>query len=104
MGAAVGDRIVALAGIVGAVGGHRTDLLVSRDLAEQLGQDRCIADVASGDLDGPDLQRLLVDPEVDLAPDPPFGPPCLRAGLSPSPSTLIPVLAIRRCSGPLEPR
>lgn len=25
-----------------------------------------------GDLDGSDLQRLLVDPEMDLAPDPPF--------------------------------
>lgn len=28
--------------------------------------------MASGDLDGPDLQRLLVNPEVDLASDPPF--------------------------------
>ena len=33
-----------------------------------------------------------------------FGPPCLRACHSPSPSTLIPVLSISRCNGPLEPR
>jgi hypothetical protein len=29
--------------------------------------------VAPGDLDGPDLQCFLVDPEMDLAPDAPFG-------------------------------
>ena len=29
--------------------------------------------MAPGDLDRPDLQRLLVDPEVDLAPDPSLG-------------------------------
>ena len=33
-----------------------------------------------------------------------FGPPCLRAFHSPSPSTLIPVLSISRCSGPFAPR
>jgi hypothetical protein len=31
-------------------------------------------------------------------------PPCFRAFHSPSPSTLIPVLSISRCSGPFEPR
>ena len=29
--------------------------------------------MAPGDLDGSDLQRFLVDPEVDLAPDAAFG-------------------------------
>ena len=29
--------------------------------------------MAPGDLDGPDLQRFLVNPEMNLAPDPPFG-------------------------------
>ncbi len=29
--------------------------------------------MAPDDLDGPDLQRFLVDTEMDLAPDPPFG-------------------------------
>ena len=32
------------------------------------------------------------------------GPPCLRAFHSPSPAALIPVLSIRRCKGPNEPR
>ena len=29
--------------------------------------------MAPGDFDGPDLQRFLIDPKVDLAPDAPFG-------------------------------
>lgn len=29
--------------------------------------------MAPGNFDDSDLQRFLVDPEVDLAPDPPFG-------------------------------
>jgi len=33
-----------------------------------------------------------------------FDPPCLRAFHSPSPSALMPVLSIRRCSGPADPR
>ena len=37
-----------------------------------LWQNRCITDIACGDLDGPDLQCFLVDPEVNLAPDPSF--------------------------------
>ena len=32
-------------------------------------QHRRVAYVAAGDLDRPDLQRLLVDPEMDLVPD-----------------------------------
>jgi hypothetical protein len=47
--------------------------LFRRDLAEQVGQHRRIADMAPGDLDGTNLQRLLVDPEMDLAPNAPFG-------------------------------
>ncbi len=73
MGAAVSNGVVALTGVVGTVGGDAGDLLVRRDLAEQIGQHRCIADVAPSDLDSPDLQCFLVDPEMDLAPDAPFG-------------------------------
>ena len=69
MGTAVGDRIMAFARVVGAVGRDAGDLLVRRDLVEQVGQDRGVTDVARGDLDGPDLQCFLVYPEVDLAPD-----------------------------------
>lgn len=73
MSSAVCDCVVALAGIIGTVGGDARDFLVGRDLVDQVGQDRCVADVASSDLDGPHLQRFLVNPEVDLAPDTPFG-------------------------------
>lgn len=68
MGTAFGDRIMALAGVVGAVGGHRTDLFAKWYLAEQIGQDRCVTDMAPGDLDSADLQRFLINPEMDLAP------------------------------------
>lgn len=68
---AVSDGIVALAGIIGTVCDDARDLLVGRDLVEQ---DRRVADVAaSGDLDSPNLQRFLVNPKVDLAPNTPFG-------------------------------
>ena len=68
----IGDGIMAFSGIIGPIGGDAANLFVRRDLAEQIGQDRRVADMACGDLDGPDLQRLRVDSEVDLAPDAPF--------------------------------
>ena len=37
--------------------------------------------MVSGDLNGSDFQCLLVDPEMDLAPDPPLGTAML-AGMS----------------------
>ena len=83
MDAAIRDRVVALARVIGAVAGHGTDLLVWRDLVEQLGQNRRIAD-RGGDFDRPDLQRSLVDPEVDLGHRRRLEPPCLRACHSPS--------------------
>lgn len=73
MSAAVSDCIVTLAGVVGAISRHPADFLVFRGLVEQVRQNRRIANVASGDLDGPNLQRLLVDPKVNLEPDPPLG-------------------------------
>jgi len=72
IGATIGDRIVARSSVIGAVGGDAADLLMGRDLAQQVRQHRRIADVAPGDLDRPNLQRFLVDPEVDLAPNAPF--------------------------------
>ena len=39
---------------------------------------RGVAHIAAGGIDRPDLQRLPVDPEMDLAPDARFAPPCLR--------------------------
>lgn len=73
VGYTLGDRIMALAGVVGTVGGHRADLFAKRYLAEQIEQDSCVADMAPGDLDSADLQRLFIDSEMNLAPDPPLG-------------------------------
>ena len=68
-----GDGVMAFAGVKGAIGGDASDLLIGRDLVQQLGQHRRVAHVAARELGRPDLQRLLVDPDVDLAPDAPFG-------------------------------
>ncbi len=70
MRSAVCDCVVAPAGIIGTVCGDARDFLVGRDLVDQ---DRCVADVASSDLDSSNLQRFLVNPEVDIAPNTPFG-------------------------------
>jgi hypothetical protein len=72
-GTAGGDGVMALAGVEGAVGGDAGDLLIGRDLVEQFGQHGRVADVAGGELGRPDFQCFLVDPDVDLAPDAPFG-------------------------------
>lgn len=64
---------MAFAGVVGAIGGHGTDLLICRGLVEQIRQNGDITNVAAGDLEGPHLQRFLVDPDVYLAPDAPLG-------------------------------
>ena len=66
------DGVVAFTGIIGTVCGDATDRLARRDLVEQIGRHRRITDVAPGDLDSANLKRLLIDPEVDLAPDAPF--------------------------------
>ena len=71
MSAALGDRIMALAGVAGAVWRDAADLLALRYPAEKVGQHRRIADMAPGDLDGSN-QRLSVDPEMDPAPDAPL--------------------------------
>src|SRR5690606_7186156 len=72
-GPTVSDGVVALARVEGAVGGDAGDLLLYRDLVQQLGQHRRVAYVAGGDLGGPDLQCFLINPDVDLAPAPAFG-------------------------------
>jgi putative transposase len=59
--------------VVGPVGGDACNLLIGRDLAEQLRQHGRVAYVATGDLDRPDLQRLLINSDVDLTPDAAFG-------------------------------
>lgn len=61
MRAAFCDGIMAFSGIIGTIRGDAADLLVRRDLTEQIGQDWRVADMACGDLDGPNLQRFLVE-------------------------------------------
>src|SRR6056297_686271 len=72
MGAAVGDGVVAPARVIGSVGSDRADLYISGDLVEKLGQHGRVTDVAAGDFDGSDLQRLFIDADVDLAPQTAF--------------------------------
>ena len=72
-GPAGSDSVVALAGVEGTVGGDAGDPLIGRDLVEQFGQHGRIAQVAGGELCRADFQRLLVNSNVDLAPDAPFG-------------------------------
>ncbi len=93
-----------LAGVEGAIGGDRGDLLVGRDLIEQFGQHRRVPNVAGGELGRPDFQGFLIDPDVDLAPDPAFGAAMLAGIPFALTSTLMPVLSTSRCKGPSEPR
>ncbi len=85
--------MAAAASIIGAICRDGADLLVRRDLTYQVGQHvraalgpmalaLTIANVAIGDLDGPDLHRRLVDAQVDLAPNAPTGTAML-AGMRP---------------------
>ena len=68
---------MAFSGVVGAICCDTGNVLIGGDLGQQFGQHGGIPDVAAGDLDRPDLQRLFVDPEMDLAPDAAFCPAVL---------------------------
>ena len=49
-GLSVDDRRMASAGVIGAISGHRADLLTFRDLVQQLGQNRAITIAAGREL------------------------------------------------------
>lgn len=66
------DGIVALAGVEGSIGRDAGNLLIGRELVEQFRQHGRVAHVAGRELRRPDLQGLLVNSDVDLAPDTPF--------------------------------
>jgi hypothetical protein len=70
---ASGDGVVALAGVESTVRCDAGDVLAGRDLVEQFRQHGRIAHVAGGELGDPDFQRLLVNPNVDLASDAALG-------------------------------
>lgn len=55
-GTAFGDGVVVLSGVEGAIGCDCGDLLLGRDLVEQLGQHGSVADLAGRELRGPDFQ------------------------------------------------
>ncbi len=104
MGASVGDGVVALARVVGAVRGDCAEVHINGELVKELGQHGRVADAAPGDLNGSDLQRLFVDTDVDLAPQTAFIATMLAGVPLAFTSALIPVLSISRFSGPCEPR
>ncbi len=68
MSASAGDSAMAFARVAGPIGSDRADLHICRDLAEQFGQHGRVTNMAAGDLDSTDLQRLFVDAYMDLAP------------------------------------
>lgn len=77
MGATRGNRVMAFACVIGTIGGHRSNTLIGLDLVEQLRQHGCVAHIAGRDLDGTNLQRFLVDPDVYFAPNPALRPAVL---------------------------
>ncbi|SDF11744.1 hypothetical protein SAMN04488567_3456 [Limimaricola pyoseonensis] len=112
----ISDGVMALAHIVGAVCRDRVDVLVAGDLVQQFRKHGGITGPAVRDLDSPNLQRVFVDPEEDLAPQASLWPAVLSCVPFAFPSALIPFgivlgpmadnasLSIRKCSGPGEPR
>lgn len=91
-------------GIESTICSDASDGLVRRDLVKQIRQHRGITGMTPSDLDGLNLQSLLIDPKISLVPDPPPGPvilpmlACVPLALTPD---LDAVLSIIRCSGPL---
>lgn len=64
---------MAFAGVVRPIGGDARHVMMRADLAQEFRQHGCVTDVAGSDLYGADFQCLLIDAEVDLAPDPALG-------------------------------
>jgi hypothetical protein len=64
---------MALAGIIDNICGDMREFFLGWDLAEQIRHDRGIANPAPGNLNRPNLKRFLIDSEVNLASDAPFG-------------------------------
>ncbi len=73
MGIAGGNRLVAFSSVIRPIGSDAADVLTGWDLIKQFRQHRRITNIAGGDLDCPNLQCFLVDPNVYLAPDASFG-------------------------------
>ena len=85
MGISCSNRIVTFACVVCSVGCNIAEFLVRWDLVEQIWQNGRIPDAATRDLEGTDLQRLLVYPNMYLAPQAAVGTAVL-AGIPFSPA------------------
>ena len=90
---------MARARVIGPIRSDRAEFHISGDLVKEFGQHGRVTDVAVGDLDGSDLQRVFVDANVDLAPQTTFRTPMLAGMPLPSPSALMSVLSISRFRG-----
>ena len=73
VGVSGSNGFVAFARVVCSVCGDTTDVMVGRNLVQEIGQDGRITDVAACDFDRPYLQRFLVNSDVNLAPDTSLG-------------------------------
>ena len=60
-------RGMALFGVISAVPTDTADLLILRDLRQQIGEDKGIPDQVGGDFNSPDIKRLCTDPDMLLA-------------------------------------
>ncbi|HCQ67318.1 MAG TPA: hypothetical protein DIU07_20195, partial [Rhodobacteraceae bacterium] len=58
---------------MGAICRDAADLPVRGDLVARVSHNGCVAGPAPDDLNRPHAHCLLVDPEMDPAPDAPFG-------------------------------
>jgi len=104
MGSTFGNGIFALPGVVGTVGCDAGDLLIGRDLASSLGSMGASPISLLVTFNALTFSVSSSIPRWILRQTRRFGPPCVQAFHSPSPSTLIPLLSIKRCSGPTDPR
>ena len=104
MGVSGGNRLVAFTGVIRPIRSNATDVLIGWNLVQKFGLHGCVTNVATGDLDRPHFERFLIDANVYLTPNTALGASVLACVPLASPSALMPVLSIRRFSGPVDPR
>lgn len=68
MSPARSDCSMALPGVVCAVPTNTADLLILRDLYQQIGEHRRVALSVGGDLNSPNVEGFRVNSDMDLAP------------------------------------
>ena len=66
IGTSPGDGVVAFKGVVSAICRDRSNVLFVRNLSQQFGEHRGVANACTRYLDGLNLQRLRVDGEMEL--------------------------------------